>query len=206
MVFLGKKTSINSLIIMTLTIIGMQVLAEEPVRVQATPQVKAVNVAPMETTDNVVKLQPQTPQTIQVQATPSVQNVSSTILQQPTQEVKPPAVNVVPKTTQQVLVSSPITPVDVSFDSCSKMFPINAENLFVLTLGAVEANGFKIKELQSQGGYITFEVQNKEFLATIAEIDAKNSMLKINPTNGVYHFAPGIVMKVFEYIDFKLKK
>ena len=42
------------------------------------------------------------------------------------------------------------------------------------------------------------------FLATVSVIDNKTAMLRINPTNGVYHFAPGIVTKIFEYVEFKL--
>ena len=59
--------------------------------------------------------------------------------------------------------------------------------------------------MQTKGGYIEFKAASKEFLAIISEVDNKNSILKITPTNGVYHFAPGIVYKIFEYISLKTK-
>ena len=208
MVLLGKKTRVSFIVMLMLSSF---VCAEEVITVQATPKVQAANLSPIENSAPVVKLPVQQEQIIRVQTAPvnpvvqsSQSSVQKSVSQQNVENktIVQPAKTVV---VQQAQVSQ-TTPTNISFDSCVKMFPINAENLFVLTLGAIEANGFTIKEIQSQGGYITFFVQNKEFLATVAEIDNKNAMLKINPTNGVYHFAPGIISKMFEYIDYKLAK
>lgn len=222
-----------------LLISTLAVQAEEPIRVQATPQtvtspkIQAANLAPIETKTQpqVIELKPQLEVPVKVQATPVVPPAAQS--QQPIQEQKPiqiqtPAsVQTVPQTPQTNQVQQTqtpttykppvqltpqqttnstnlVTPANINQEACSKMFVTTAENLFILTLGAIEANNFQILELQSKGGFITFKAMNKEFLATIAEIDNKTAMLRINPTNGVYHFAPGIVAKIFEYVGFKL--
>ncbi len=103
------------------------------------------------------------------------------------------------------VVNSLTTPVDIESDACVKIFQLKADDLFELTLAALEANNFAICEIQSRGGYITFKAANRDFLVVVSEIDNKNAILKITPANGVYHFAPGIVYKVFEYITLKMK-
>ena len=99
----------------------------------------------------------------------------------------------------------PITqPQNVDFESCTKMFPVNKEKLFYLTLGAVTANKFSIDEIQTQNGYIIFSAVNNKYLATIAGIDADNSILKITPCNEIYFFPPGIFLGMFKYIELNL--
>ena len=99
----------------------------------------------------------------------------------------------------------PVTqPQNVDFESCTKMFPVNKEKLFYLTLGAVTANKFSIDEIQTQNGYIIFSAVNNKYLATIAGIDADNSILKITPCNEIYFFPPGVFLGMFKYIELNL--
>lgn len=204
--------------------------AEEAVTVQATPKIQAANLSPIETQSGQQVIQLKAPQevSVKVQATPVVpQEVKSASPQpiKPTQQpinqtpVKPvtqPITQVqnqvqAKPVPQQITPQKPqttgnalTTPININIEACSKMYAIPAEQLFLLTLGGIEANGFEIKEIQSRGGYVLFNVGEKEFLATVAMIDNKNAMLRINPTNGIYHFAPGIVAKLFEYVEYKL--
>ena len=105
----------------------------------------------------------------------------------------------------QQQVNPPITqPQNVSFEACTKMFAINKEKLFYLTLGAVNANRFNVEEIQTQSGYIIFSAANNKYLATIAGIDAQNSILKITPCNDVYIFPPGILIGMYKYIELNL--
>ena len=99
----------------------------------------------------------------------------------------------------------PITqPQNVVFENCTKMFPVNKEKLFYLTLGAVTANKFSIDEIQTQNGYIIFSAVNNKYLATIAGIDSDNSILKITPCNEIYFFQPGILLGMYKYIELNL--
>jgi hypothetical protein len=105
----------------------------------------------------------------------------------------------------QPQVAPPITqPQNVAFEACTKMFAINKEKLFYLTLGAVNANRFNIEEIQTQNGYIIFSAANNKYLATIAGIDAQNSILKITPCNDIYIFPPGVLIGMYKYIELNL--
>ncbi len=98
-------------------------------------------------------------------------------------------------------LSTLVTPQNVSFDMCTKTFAMNNDRLFYLTLAAVNANRFEIKEIQSKTGYILFSAVGKEFLASVITIDKYRSMLKITPANNNYFFAPGIVLNMYKYIE-----
>ena len=105
----------------------------------------------------------------------------------------------------QPAAATPITqPQNIAFENCTKMFPVNKEKLFYLTLSAVTANKFSIDEIQTQNGYIIFSAANNKYLATIAGIDADNSILKITPCNEIYFFPPGIFLGMFKYIELNL--
>lgn len=98
-------------------------------------------------------------------------------------------------------LSTLITPQNVSFETCTKSFPMNNERLFYLTMAAINANRFEIKEVQSKMGYVLFSAVGKEFLASVVSIDKYKSMLKITPANNNYFFAPGIVINIYKYIE-----
>ena len=93
---------------------------------------------------------------------------------------------------------------NINFETCTKMFAVNKEKLFYLTLGAVSANKFTVNEIQTANGYIIFTAANNKYLATIASIDNLNSILKITPCNNIYFFQPGIIVNMFKYIDLNL--
>lgn len=98
-------------------------------------------------------------------------------------------------------VNQSITPQDVAFTNCTKIFSINQEKLFYLTLASISANRFNIDEIQSAHGYIIFSANRNKYLATISKIDKTNSILKITPCNNIYNFPPGVITNTFKYID-----
>ena len=105
----------------------------------------------------------------------------------------------------QPAAAPPITqPQNISFEACTKMFAVNKEKLFYLTLGAINANRFSVEEIQTQSGYVIFSVANNKYLATLAGIDAQNSILKITPCNDVYFFPPGVLIGMYKYIELNL--
>ena len=109
------------------------------------------------------------------------------------------------QTVAQPTAAPPITPPqNIAFEACTKMFAVNKEKLFYLTLGAINANRFNIEEIQTQRGYIIFSAVNNKYLATIAGIDAQNSILKITPCNNVYFFPPGVLLGMYKYIELNL--
>lgn len=94
-----------------------------------------------------------------------------------------------------------VVPQNVTFENCTKIFNVNEEKLFYLTLASISANRFLVEEVQTANGYIIFSANKNNYLATIAEIDAQNSILKITPCNNVYNFPPGILTNMFKYIE-----
>ena len=105
----------------------------------------------------------------------------------------------------QPQAAPPITqPQNIAFEYCTKMFEVNKEKLFYLTLAAVNANRFAIEEIQTSNGYIIFTAANNKYLATIAGIDANNSILKITPCNDIYFFQPGVILGIFKYVGMNI--
>lgn len=101
--------------------------------------------------------------------------------------------------------NSLITPQNISFEQCTKIFGINQEKLFNLTLAALSANRFNINEIQTANGYVIFSTGKNKYLATIAKIDGANSILKITPCNNIYNFPLGILTNTYKYIELNLK-
>lgn len=99
----------------------------------------------------------------------------------------------------------PVVPQPVDFGVCNKSFKLDSQKLFYLTLAGISANRFEIQEIQSKSGYIIFSVSQRQFLASVIVIDAKNSMLKITPCNNIYYFPVGIVQNMFKYIELNIK-
>ena len=105
----------------------------------------------------------------------------------------------------QTQAAPPITvPQNITFESCTKMYAVNKEKLFYLTLAAVTANKFNVEEIQSNNGYVIFSAARNKYLATVAGIDANNSILKITPCNDIYFFPPGIIINMFKYVELNL--
>lgn len=106
---------------------------------------------------------------------------------------------------QQPSATPPITvPQNITFENCTKMFAVNKEKLYYLTLAAISANKFNIEEMQSYNGYVIFSVAKNKYLATVAGIDGNNSILKITPCNDIYFFPPGVIINMFKYIELNL--
>ena len=92
----------------------------------------------------------------------------------------------------------------IKFDDCTKIFGVNQEKLFYLTLASISANRFNIDEIQTANGYIIFSANRNKYLATISKIDRTNAILKITPCNNIYNFPPGVLTNTFKYIDLNL--
>ena len=105
----------------------------------------------------------------------------------------------------QPAAQNPLTvPQNIQFENCTKIFGVNQEKLFYLTLSSISANKFNIDEIQTANGYILFTANRNKYLAAVAKVDDKNSVLKITPCNNVYNFPPGLIINTFKYIDLNM--
>ena len=101
---------------------------------------------------------------------------------------------------QTTPAAQPVTPyTDSAY--CSRIYEMPSEKLFHLTMAAITENKYAVNEAQTKEGYILFAAGNKEFLATIVNIDDKSSLLKIAPTDNSYYFSQFIVNNIFVYIN-----
>lgn len=139
--------------------------------------------------------------------TPIVQNTTQSTQQQTlnqgTNISKPttPQLKPVNTATTQTQVSKQA----ISFESCVRAYQTSTDNLFLLALAAINSSGYKIDELQSRTGLISFEAENKNFLISVTELDENSSMLKITPMNNSYVFSPTIIENIFLYLTNNLK-
>lgn len=107
---------------------------------------------------------------------------------------------------EQMNLSTLITAQNVKYETCTKVFNTDNVSLFHLTIAAINANRFTIDEIQSKSGYVLFTAVNKQFLATVVNVNTNQGMLKITPVDNNYFFQPGIVLNVFKYIELNLNK
>lgn len=98
----------------------------------------------------------------------------------------------------------PVVQPAVDFALCNKIFKIDSQKLFYLTLSSINANRFMITEIQSKSGYVMFSVGQRKFLAKVVTIQPSYSMLKITPCDSNYYFPVGIVQNCFKYIELNL--
>ena len=105
-----------------------------------------------------------------------------------------------------VSLSTLITAQNIPFETCYRVFNIDNVNLFYQTVASINANRFNIDEVQSKSGYVLFTAVNKQFLATVVNVNTNQGMLRITPVDGNYYFQPGIVLNIFKYIEMNINK
>ncbi len=105
---------------------------------------------------------------------------------------------------EEMSLSTLLSAQTIKYENCTKVFNTDNVSLLRLTIASINANHFKINEIQSQSGYILFTAVNKPFLASITNVNTNQGMLKITPVDGNYYFQPGILSNIFKYIEINL--
>ncbi len=139
--------------------------------------------------------------------TPIVQNTSPISQQQALQQANIIKTPVTPslKPVNTATTTTQIPKTAVSFESCVRAYQTSTDNLFLLALAAINASGYKIDEMQSRTGLISFDADGKFFLISVTELDENSSMLKITPMNNSYVFSPAIIENIFHYLTNNVK-
>ena len=107
---------------------------------------------------------------------------------------------------EQLSLSTLVTAQNINFENCTKVFNTDNVSLFYLTIAAINANRFNVDEIQSQSGYVLFTAVNKQFIASVSNVNTNQGMLRITPADGNYYFQPGIVLNIFKYVELNLLK
>lgn len=107
---------------------------------------------------------------------------------------------------EQTNLSTLITAQNVRYENCTKVFNTDNVSLLYLTIAGINANRFTIDEIQSKSGYVLFTAVNKQFLATVSNVNTNQGMIRITPVDNNYFFQPGIVLNVFKYIELNLSE
>ena len=78
--------------------------------------------------------------------------------------------------------------------NCNKNYPISADNLYMLTLSALNSQGqYEVVEMQSKSGYIMFQTSNKnQYIVTISKEGSASSNIKTLPANS--DFSKGTII------------
>ncbi|MBO6256919.1 hypothetical protein J6N69_02640 [bacterium] len=97
-----------------------------------------------------------------------------------------------------------VTTQNVNYQDCIKVFNTDNVHLMYLTVAAINANRFKIDEIQSRSGFVLFTAVGKQFLASVSNVNTNQGMLRITPIDDNYYFQPGIVANIFKYIEINL--
>ena len=105
-----------------------------------------------------------------------------------------------PETPVASAVHNNVSSQKTSINQCSDTVSVNSEQLFYLTLSALNKMNYKIKEVQSKTGTVLFEVAQREFMVTIADIGSNKTFIKILPTNSDYGFSPSLIQNVFYFV------
>ena len=101
-------------------------------------------------------------------------------------------------------LSALTTSQNVKYQDCIKVFNTDNVHLLYLTIASINANRFRVDEIQSRSGYVLFTAVGKQFLASISNVNTNQGMLKITPTDDNYFFQPGVVLNIFKYIELNL--
>jgi len=91
-------------------------------------------------------------------------------------------------------------PIRASLNQCFDTISMGSEQLFYLTMAALNNMHFKIKEVQSKTGTILFQAYSREFLITIADKGANRTFIKILPADSNYTFSPVLVQNIFGFL------
>ena len=105
---------------------------------------------------------------------------------------------------EQPSISTLITTQLNKYQNCVKVFNTDNVTLYFLTIAAINANRFEIEEIQSKAGNILFTAVNKQFLATVSNVNTNQSILRITPVDSNYYFQPGIVSNIFKFIEMNM--
>ena len=91
-------------------------------------------------------------------------------------------------------------------DECYKIYPADADNLFMASLNVLSNNSrFEISEIQTKNGYILFSTGSKYYLLTVTRRYKNQSEVKVLPQNSDYSQGSSVATAIFNLLNEELK-
>ena len=97
--------------------------------------------------------------------------------------------------------SAPTAVQKPDISNCVRTYSIAYDKLYYLTLAGLNEYNYKIREIQTKGGYIVFETGYRKFLASIVYVSSGKSILKITPYSNNYDFDINVPQNLFKYVE-----
>ncbi len=91
-------------------------------------------------------------------------------------------------------------------DECYKIYPIDADDLFMASLNVLSSNKFDISEIQTKNGYVLFSAGSKFYLLTVTRRYKNQSEVKILPQNSDYSQGSAVATAIFGLLNEEVKK
>ncbi len=91
-------------------------------------------------------------------------------------------------------------------DESYKIYPIEADSLFMSSLNVLSNNKYEISEIQSKNGNILFLAGNKYYLLTVTRRYKNQSEVKVLPQNSDYSQGSSVANAIFNLLNEEIKK
>jgi len=102
-----------------------------------------------------------------------------------------------------LLFAFSILPCFANLEACFKSYQRPADEMFLLSVAALNKNRYEILEMQSQSGYILFRAFAKDYLLTVSNKTGGTS-IKIVPSNSNFSSGVSVQAAVFSTLDSSL--
>jgi len=91
-------------------------------------------------------------------------------------------------------------------DECYKIYPVDADDLFMASLNVLSNNKYELSEIQTKNGYILFLAGSKYYLLTVTRRYKNQSEVKILPQNSDYSQGSSVAVAIFNLLNEEIKK
>lgn len=99
-----------------------------------------------------------------------------------------------------IFLSLPALGNDAPLNSCFKGYNKGQDDIYLLSIAAINKNRFEILEMQSKSGYILFRAYAKDYLLTVSP-QGMGSNVKILPVNSNFSGGVNVQTTIFAALD-----
>lgn len=94
----------------------------------------------------------------------------------------------------------PVFSESAPLEKCFKSYSKGADDIYMLSISAINLNKYDILEMQSKSGYILFRAFSKDYLLSVSN-KTSGSSVKIVPANSNFSGGTGVQDSIFTTLD-----